>query len=642
MGARLIEIARERGWPLSGLLQDVAGFRVGPGREFKQEAADGDCVAYVCVKSGLKVEREFRECGNAVVITTRLSNPADGVSGSLDLVDPLYIALDYPITNWRVICANGGTTEHFYPPTAYRTIDVLGAWGRRFESDEAGLSSNLHLPLLVMLAGPEPDAEGFFCGLEWSGEWHMDCDVLEGENGFLAAGPKVRGLQLDPGEELELPPAHLGFFRGGTDAATNALRRYLYDNVCPPYDGKPTLPRVSYDHWFGIGNCYDIELMKKQADRAAELGVEMFVVDAAWFPGDFPEGVGNWHGVDEEKFPDGLEPLADYVRAHAMVFGLWFEPERAVAGTSAVEQHPEMFVEAASWGGRLNYHMNLARTDAQDFLIETVGGWIERLDLCWSRWDYNIEPHVPWEKLDPTGKIQFAYMDGLYRVLDTLMREHPRWMVEGCASGGRRIDIGTMKRAHTFWFSDQTLNPYLCRYMQARANRFLPGHLCNSSVAVGRDRGDAGFNDTAVLSRMLGKLAFDGDIASWSPDMTKRMAALANEFKQIRHLLVQDFYQLLAMPASVDDWDAVEFVSYDGADAALFAFAGAGGGEQVLRPKGLVAEADYDVCARPDGEPRAVAGAELMGEGLCVELGPLEGGLWRICRCSLLQSAVTA
>ena len=222
---------------------------------------------------------------------------------------------------------------------------------------------------------------------------------------------------------------------------------------------------------------------------------------------------------------------------------------------------------------------------------------VRRLDLRWSRWDYNIQPELFWQDADPTLKIQFGYMEGLYRVLDTLMKEHPNWMVEQCAGGGKRTDIGTMKRAHTYWFSDQTFDQSMCRYMQARANRFLPGHLLNSSVAVQLAGGDAGsdpmtqrgadwgpYNDTSILSRMLGKLSFDGDIASWSGEFAERASRLVAEFKTTRHLMVQDFYQLLPMPETADDWDAVQFVSYPGDAAALFVFAGQGGGRETVPP----------------------------------------------------------
>jgi len=277
------------------------------------------------------------------------------------------------------------------------------------------------------------------------------------------------------------------------------------------------------------------------------------------------------------------------------------------------------------------YHLNLAKREVQDYVIKVVGDWIEKLDICWSRWDYNIDPLPYWEAIDPTLKTQFAYMEGLYRVLDTLMAEHPNWMVEGCSSGGRRIDIGTMRRAHTYWFSDQTVNPKLCRYMQARANRFMPGHLLNSSVAVDMGQGDADFNGTAVLSRMLGKLAFDGDIASWSPELTARMAPWVEVFKTVRHLLVQDFYQLLPIPTTIASWDALQFASYDGAEAALFVYAGSQAGQRSIRLKGLDAAKTYQVKRGPNGsEAIAATGAELMSIGITVDLAADGAGMWTI------------
>ena len=60
-----------------------------------------------------------------------------------------------------------------------------------------------------------------------------------------------------------------------------------------------------------------------------------------------------------------------------------------------------------------------------------------------------------------------------------------------------------IRRAHTCWFSDHTDFSAVCRHMQARANRFLPGNLLNSSVAVHLGKGDEGFDDMAILSRAV-------------------------------------------------------------------------------------------------------------------------------------------
>ena len=376
----------------------------------------------------------------------------------------------------------------------------MGYGSLRIESHEMGRSSNLHLPFLLSMLSVDPDSAGLFCGLEWSGQWYIQFDRLDARTSCLRAGIKCQGIILEPGETLRLPDVHIGFFSGGPDGGSNALRRYLYRQVCAKHHGRPMLPRLSYDHWFNIGNRFDEALLKREAKRASELGVETFVVDAAWFAGDFPFGVGNWGRLDAVKLPHGLEPVAEYVRELGMDFGLWFEPERAMQDSDLYLEHPEWFLKVPeSWteekmGSRGKHrHINLALPIVQDYLIQMVGSWIEKLDIRWSRWDYNIEPAKFWAETDPTLKIQFAYLQGLYRVLDTLMAKYPDWLVEICASGGRRIDLGTLKRAHTCWFSDQTNDPYLCRYMQARANRFLPGHLLNSSVAVSIGQGDADF-----------------------------------------------------------------------------------------------------------------------------------------------------
>ena len=630
-----IEALTQLGFPLVGWIEPGNGFKIGEAkREFSLVGTDGRSWRYSEEATGLQVTVGLRTVDQTVILSTDLENKGSASISGIEVLEPLRIVFNSPPSRWRHIYANGGTSEWIYPPTAYTTHEQTGIeHALKIESDESGRSSNLHLPFLISLSSRAADADGLFCGMEWSGAWNMIFWKEDESRIGLCAGVKVNGLTLDSGEKLRLPDVHLGFFRGGQDAGTNALRKYLYERVCPASRDKPMLPRVSYDHWFGIGNNLNLEVMKRQADRAAELGVEVFVVDAAWFPGDFPFGVGNWNDVDRTKFPEGLEPLAEYVRSRGMDFGLWFEVERAVRGTHLVEEHPEWFLAAPTpeRNGTQDYHhLNLALREAQDYLIEMVGGWIKKLDLRWSRWDYNIDPMWHWGQRDPTLKIQFGYFEGLYRVLDTLMKEHPNWMVEGCASGGRRIDIGTMKRAHTYWFSDQTEIPELCRYMQARANRFLPGHLLNSSVAVGEKARDEDFSDTSILSRMLGKLGFDGSISRWSPELTARMALWSGIFKEIRPLLVQDFYQLLPQPQTAEDWDAVQFVSYSGDESVVFAFAGNRDDAMSLRLRGLQADRHYFVTRMPDGKCATIPSETLMNTGLPVALEQAEGGLWRI------------
>jgi len=636
MNVSWVDKLKQEGLPLTGMIEATKAFHIS-GYEFSSFKTLGlNEMSSISEDGVLKVITTIQSIEHSFVIKHTIENVSDQMTKPIYKIEPLKLIFTVPGNQWRQLYANGGTFEFYYPPKAYQTQEHSRSEETfRIESHPGGRSSDLHLPLLMSLASQGSNSDGLFCGMEWSGGWYMEHQGLvkpketeyslahESDQSQLTIGIKVNGIRLQPGEILNLPAVHIGFFSGGPRAGTLGLRKYLHKHVSAKYHEKPMIPIVSYDHWFGIDNELNETLMREQAKRATELGVETFVVDASWFAGDFPYGAGNWEQVDEQKFPFGLEPLANYVRELGMGFGLWFEPERACQGTIVVERNPEWFiVKQEDKNGLL---MNLALKEAQDYLIEMIGGWIQRLNLVWIRWDFNILPQGFWEKEDPTLKFQFHYMEGLYRVLDTLIEKYPDLMIEGCAGGGRRIDLGTIRRSHTFWFSDHSKDPWICRYMQARANCFLPGHLLNSSVAVGRRQGDAQFNDVAVLSRMMGKLAFDGDIASWSPELTIMMEKWAGHFKRIRHLLVQDFYQLTSIPTTSEDGDAVQFTSYPGDEAVLFIFSGSADMKMSIPLFGLHKDQSYEMrylSSDEEGEEKSlhVSGLELMRDGLQVAL----------------------
>lgn len=73
---------------------------------------------------------------------------------------------------------------------------------------------------------------------------------------------------------------------------------------------------------------HDEATLKKLADRAAQVGVERFVLDDGWFHlrRDDTKGLGDWV-VDPAVWPNGLDGLANHVHGLGMEFGLWFEPK---------------------------------------------------------------------------------------------------------------------------------------------------------------------------------------------------------------------------------------------------------------------------------------------------------------------------
>lgn len=473
---------------------------------------------------------------------------------------------------WGVQTIGGGGKTGIHPPRSYarNRVTLIGNDYVLIETDDSAASSNTAVPIFSVWRDTDPRGRGCWFGLEWSGSWSLSADRRHGEDRIRCeAGVKINGLTIEPGESLVMPGLYVGLYGQAAEGATNSLRRYLYTHHLPDHLGQRPVPRLTYNQWDGLRDDVTMATLVPQVDRAAELGVETWCLDAGWF-GPYPDTCGNWHRAAPERLPDGLEPLAQHVRAKGMDFGMWFGPERAFEGTWAVENYPEFFWPDPDGGSA--YHLNLAIPDAQDWLIELISGWIERLDLRWGKWDCNLAPGGYWQAADPTGKIQFAYIAGLYRVWDELRARHPQWMIENCASGGRRIDLGTLRRSHTNWLSDSTSNPWLGRWMKLRSQLILPGSASNSAVAIRRGAGDPADVDEAVLSRFCGKLAFHGDIASLSHAATRRVRYWADQYKQIRHVLLGEFRQLSDIPQSLDEPDVVEFRSVDGSEALVAAF----------------------------------------------------------------------
>lgn len=578
----------------------------------------GDGV-YADPDSGLEAKVTTERVGAALVVRTVVTNRGDNPTRPLDKLHTLALTFD-DLHGAQVRQVGGGLTDGSYPPDAYRLRDhvlqtqhVNLAWSHGHD----GRSSNRDMPMVMLLVGNH----GVVSALEWSSLWYQQLCRLQPST--LIAGVPVQGLVLEPGEELALPPHHLIFFSGDLDDGGNAMRRYFYEQVAPTLAGQRPLPPISYDHWFGLCHEYDEPLLRRQVRRCAQLGLDYFVVDAAWYAGaetSFTQGLGNWRRVHQGRFPDGLEPLAELVREQGMKFGLWFEPERVSRDSDLHREHPDWCLDI----GKPHLHLNLAIPAAQTWLIELISEWIERLDLRWSRWDYNIGPLPYFAQADPTGKLLFRYQAGLERVLDTLIQRYPDWCVEVCASGGRRLDLATLRRGHTAWFSDESVDPQLCRIMQTGANRLLPGNFANSSVAVARAAGDAGLTDADVISRMCGALALNGDLASWSARLTRRVGHLIAGYRGFRHLLVQRYYPLTPQPRNGADWEVVSFVSEAGDEAVVLAYRFGGDcARQRLPLRGLNPAASYRVTdCFGRGQPRQVSGATLLERGLSLSLQP--------------------
>lgn len=322
--------------------------------------------------------------------------------------------------------------------------------------------------------------QGIVAAVGWTGQWAASFDRSEqGPTRFQAGMERIR-LSLHPGEKIRSPRILLLHWQGDRRAALNRFRRLMLFHYVPKLHDRPVLLPVvmqCFDRYSWSRSDWATESGQIAAVRSAhELGFNTHWLDAAWFPGGFPNGVGNWSAKPKE-FPNGLKPLGDECHRLGMRFVLWFEPERVAAGTALAREHPE-FVLGGEQGGLFKLNDPAARRYLTDLLSQRIGEY--GIDVY--RNDFNIDPLDFWRRNDTAdrqGMTEIRYVEGHYAMWDELRAKHPGLLIDNCASGGRRIDLETCMRSVPLWRSDTSCSPGHPEWNQVQTmglSQYLPFH----------------------------------------------------------------------------------------------------------------------------------------------------------------------
>ena len=505
-------------------------------------------------ETGLEADYICRVWDDTVEISGKLRNAGSAVSPNCRGPISLYLSFDYSEPVRMRTISGGSNTSPAYPPPSYRIFDISGSINM-YGGRTSGRSTETESPYLIVT--DETEKSGFFVVLEWSGRWILGTTQKNGKFGIWAH-PAGINFRLNPGEEIDLPRAELGFFRGNLQAGGNALRNHFVKHI-----RRETVLPVFFNHYYAFSEKFDENDLKKEADFYASIGSEYFVIDGGWFVKGFRNGIGNWEEPDPEIFPSGLESFADYVRSRGMKFGLWFEPEFAMLDSSWAKAYPEYYMKAK---GRFNdiscssYQTGLYKfndPDARKFMLDFFIRTVKKYGIKWIRWDCNEGLSDFWdsnESLEDVGKIQYLYITGLYRFLDEFRAACPEVHIETCAGGGYRMDAGLLRRADSAWMSDN-VSVHSVRCYQKNLNSFVPGYS-NSIFRPWEPFEIIPMEE--LYSRFAGALGFSERAANFSAQAAEKMKLLVAEYKKIRHLLMKDFYPLFT-PGTLREPDGWQF-----------------------------------------------------------------------------------
>ncbi|MCS7224792.1 MAG: alpha-galactosidase [Armatimonadetes bacterium] len=448
-------------------------------------------------------------------------------------------------------------------------------------SPVGGRSSNTTaLPFFNLQCGDQ----GVMVGIGWSGQW--SASFVRGEDGAvrIRAGMERTRLRLRKGETIRILRVLLLFWTG-TDylAGHNLLRRFLIAHRVPKVNNQPVLLPLAGSS-SGPPDEANTATQDNQVELArhfAQYGVEYLWIDAGWFEGRWPNGVGNWF-IRKDGFPAGLRPVSDAVKAFGMKgLVLWFEPERVYQGTWIDREHPDWVIRLP---GNPNGLLNLGHPDALRWLTDHLSQMIESEGISVYRHDFNMDPLPFWRAADEPereGITEIRHIEGLYQLWDELRRRHPHLIIDNCASGGRRLDLETISRSVALWRTDYSYyepNGYQCHTYGI--SLYLP----TTSTACGypdpytfRSSLSSGMVLWVPWTPMAPHSVYHRFLPwiDWKPEdpvPVERGMRLLNEFRQVRHLFFGDFYPLTPYSTADDVWMAYQFHRDDQKEGMVLAF----------------------------------------------------------------------
>jgi len=419
----------------------------------------------------------------------------------------------------------------------------------------------------------------YFGSLAYSGNWNIIIEKDTFNQVKASAGLNSFDFQwqLNPGEVFTSPEFVIGFSDQGFGKASRNLHDYQLACVLP-LNHRHAIRKVLYNSWearmFNVNETDQIAL----ASQAAELGIEIFVMDDGWFGQrkDDKAGLGDWY-VNKEKFPNGLTPLIAAVNELGMDFGLWVEPEMVNLDSDLYRAHPDWvyhFPHRSCTERRNQLILNLSRSEVQEFILGFMDELLTNNNIRFIKWDMNrsfSEPGAINLPETQQKELWHRHVQAFYNIVDTLRAKHPQVVFQSCSGGGGRIDLGVFSRFDQAWTSDNT-DAFDRLRIQHGFSFIYPAKVMEAWVTD-----ETNWLNKRKLplryrfhSAMMGNLGIGDDITRWDTDHKAEAKQLIAEYKTIRET-IQHGHQYRIETAN-RNIHAVAFVNRDKTQAVLFAF----------------------------------------------------------------------
>ena len=328
-------------------------------------------------------------------------------------------------------------------------------------SSSYGFSSHTSNPFFMICDNDSNENSGEVYGFNLSYSSSFLCENQQTELSktrvSMGISPKLFSWTLNGGESFYTPQAIFTCSNKGFNGISYNFHKFIRDYVLPEKWAFSHRPSV-INTWEFSGFDVNEEKIFELSDKAKELNIEMIVLDDGWFRNNDKENLGDWD-YSKEKFPHGLKYVSERVREKGLKFGIWFEPEMVSDNSNLYKEHPNWILSNGdeNFYGRNQLVLDFSNCEVVDYIFNKIDKIITECKADYIKIDANrYISEVGNNIFKNQGEILHRRMLGMYCFLGRLTDKYPDMLVETCAGGGGRFDLGMLHYSPQIWLSDNT------------------------------------------------------------------------------------------------------------------------------------------------------------------------------------------
>ncbi|MBE6632092.1 MAG: hypothetical protein E7623_05260 [Ruminococcaceae bacterium] len=561
---------------------------------------------------------------------TRLINTANGNSNKLANVLPLDSAIIDNSKNVVVHYNEGGENmdeEGNSKSTAFAARSKKIKVEEGFELGSLhGVPTHGYIPYLNF--ENKADNNGTIAVVNWQGGWKVTADVSDGAVQVTGGVAETNFVMLE-GENFKLPGIVLLFYKNGDwQFGQNVWRRWYIEHNMFRYQGTRDFTENVYMCSSLGGTEKDLAAIEKMAKSVIGENYNIvFEMDAGWY---------NYHGVDwgytgdwspsELYGTEGLVKIREKLTEVGAKMCLWLEPERVwfalpqgqdLKDNMIYLRSRKYFSYSTATKNGQNPRMglvNYSKQEAVDYVIELLDKTVKQYGLDVYRQDFNFNNLEYWQAYDKyeqellsvprDGVTELKACEGYINVWTEVENRNPGLIFDSCASGGRRLDLETLRFAFAHTKCD-----YWMDTLSAQGQNF-------GSLSWFPFTGTGFANDTNLYD-IRSRLTLSIGVNCTIDSNFERTNAALTEWQSLHKYMLKDYYQLTEYSLNEKNDMAMQFNYPENGEGMMIAYMRRQGKKTFnFLPKGLDPDKNYKVWNKDDESNVCVmSGEKFMTEG---------------------------